>query len=93
MKKYLLLMLTILMGAMWSSVDARWIIGERKNASQLQAGDTIVLEQASRDKYLGYYLQAVDTENGVECLQGVGAGSASILVLEITGAATKAADW
>ena len=75
-------MLTILMGAMWSSVDARWIVGERKNASQLQAGDTIVLEQASRDKYLNYYLQAVDTENGVECLEGIGAGSASILVLE-----------
>ena len=75
-------MLTILMGAMWSSVDARWIVGERKNASQLQAGDTIVLEQSSRDKYLGYYLQAVDTENGVECLEGIGAGSASILVLE-----------
>ena len=82
MKKYLLLMLTILMGAMWSSVDAKWIIGERKSASQLHPGDTIVLEQSSRDKYLGYYLQAVDTENGVECLEGIGAGSASILVLE-----------
>ena len=82
MRKYLLLMLTILMGAMWSSVDAKWIIGERKSASQLKAGDTIVLEQASRDKYLGYYLQAVDTENGVECLEGIGAGSASVLVLE-----------
>ena len=82
MKKFLLLVLTILMGAMWNSVDARWIVGERKNASQLQAGDTIVLEQASRTKYLEYYLRAVNTDNGVEVLQGIGAGSASILVLE-----------
>ncbi|MBO4487532.1 MAG: hypothetical protein J5729_04135, partial [Bacteroidaceae bacterium] len=82
MKKFLLLMLTIFMGAMWSSVDAKWIIGERKNASQLQPGDTIVLEQASRTKYLEYYLQAVDSENGVEVLSGFGAGSAAIVVLE-----------
>lgn len=47
MKKFLLFFALILMGAMWSSVDARWIIGDRKNAAGIKAGDTIVIEQSS----------------------------------------------
>ena len=44
MKKFLLSMLLILMGAMWSSVDARWNVGAQKGADEIHVGDTIVLE-------------------------------------------------
>ncbi|MBO4592622.1 MAG: dockerin type I repeat-containing protein, partial [Bacteroidaceae bacterium] len=82
MKKFLLLMLTILMGAMWSSVDAKWVIGDRKNASQIQPGDTVVLEHSSRTADLEHYLRAVLTEKGVELQEGLGIGAAAIVVLE-----------
>ena len=82
MKKFLLSMLLILMGAMWSSVDARWIIGDRKNASQIKAGDTVVIEQSSRAAYLGYYIQTANSAKGVELLNGTGVGDAAIIVVE-----------
>ena len=56
MKKFLLLMLTILMGAMWSSVDARWELGDQKGASEIQVGDTIVLEFLNYSGGGGRYL-------------------------------------
>ena len=37
-------MLTILMGAMMSNVDAKWVLGDQKGASDIHVGDTIVLE-------------------------------------------------
>ena len=82
MKKFLLSMLLILIGAMWSSVDARWNIGERKNASQIKAGDTVVVEMASRVAELGYFLQAVNTDAGVAVHQGLGIGDAAIITFE-----------
>ena len=82
MKKFLLSLLLVLMGAMWSSVDARWIIGDRKNASQIQPGDTVVLEHSSRTADLGYYLQAVTTAKGVELREGLGVGDAAVVTFE-----------
>ena len=82
MKKFLLSMLLLLMGAMWSSVDARWIIGDRKNATQIQPGDTVVLEHSSRTADLGYYLQAVTTAKGVELREGLGVGDAAVVTFE-----------
>ena len=82
MKKFLLFFALILMGAMWSSVDARWIIGDRKNAAGIKAGDTIVIEQSSIEAYKGYYIQTVSNEKGVAVLQGVGADNASIIAVE-----------
>ena len=82
MKKFLLSLLLVLMGAMWSSVDARWIIGDRKNASQIQPGDTVVLEHSSRTADLGYYLQATNTQAGAAVLNGLGVSDAAIVVLE-----------
>ena len=75
-------MLTILMGAMMSSVDAKWILGERKNASQITPGDTVVLELASRAKDLGKYLQCVESEKGVAVLEGLGIDAAAVVTFE-----------
>ena len=52
MKKYLLLLLTILMGAMWSNVDAKWILGDQKGADDIHVGDTIVLEFINLSGYV-----------------------------------------
>ena len=56
MKKFLLFLALALTGAMWNSVDARWVLGEQKNASQIQVGDTIVLEFCTLESFLGRYL-------------------------------------
>ena len=56
MKKFLLFLALALTGAMWNNVDARWVLGEQKNASQIQVGDTIVLEFCTLESFLGRYL-------------------------------------
>ena len=56
MKKFLLLLALALTGVMWNNVDARWELGAQKNASQIHAGDTIVLEFCSKADFLGRYL-------------------------------------
>ncbi len=56
MKKFLLFLALALTGAMWNSVDARWELGEQKNASQIHVGDTIVLEFCTQEAFLGRYL-------------------------------------
>ena len=54
MKKSLLFLLLVLMGAMWSSIDARWIIGDRKNATQiLKNGTTVVVDAEKGIVYSG----------------------------------------
>ncbi|MGN1236518.1 MAG: hypothetical protein ACI4TS_03645, partial [Bacteroidaceae bacterium] len=82
MKKFLLLLALVMMGAMWSSVDARWVIGDRKTAADIKPGDTIVIEQSSRASYLGYYIQAVNGSRGVEMLSGTGVDDAAVIVVE-----------
>lgn len=82
MKKVLLFFALITLGALWSNVDARWVIGDRKTASQIKAGDTVVIEQSSRASFRGYYLQAANGHNGVEVLEGLGATDASIIAVE-----------
>lgn len=75
-------MALITVGALWSQVDARWVIGDRKPASQIHAGDTVVIEQSSRATFRDYYIQATTDHNGVSVLQGTGADNAAIIVLE-----------
>ncbi|MCH5178777.1 MAG: hypothetical protein J1F13_03755 [Prevotellaceae bacterium] len=82
MKKFLLSMLLVMIGAMWSSVDARWNVGGRKAADQIKAGDTVVIEMASRTADLGTYIQATNGSLGVEVRSGLGVGSAAVIVLE-----------
>ncbi|MBR4649185.1 MAG: hypothetical protein IKO67_03425 [Bacteroidaceae bacterium] len=67
MKKFLLLMLSVLMGAMMSSVDARWELGDQKGASDIKVGDTIVLEFIDLSHYVeGRFLAgSAETPAGV----------------------------
>ena len=84
MKKISLFLVLILMGAMWSNVDARWIIGSRKTAANIKPGDTIVIEQSSNKTYKGYYIQATSSAKGVELLKGTvtDIGDEAIIVVE-----------
>lgn len=82
MKKVLLFLVLILLGTLWSSVEARWNIGDRKTASQIKPGDTIVIEQSSRQTFLDYYIQGTNTNFGVELRQGLGVDDAAIIVVE-----------
>ncbi len=56
MKKVLLLTLLMIIGALGSQVSARWELGDQKSASDLKAGDTIVLEYRCNNALLGRYL-------------------------------------
>lgn len=56
MKKVLSLMLLMLLGALGSQVSARWQLGDQKGASEIAAGDTIVLEYRCNTSLLGRYL-------------------------------------
>ena len=82
MKRTLLFLALVVAGALWSSVDARWVVGERKTASQIKAGDTVVIEQSSRATFRGYYIQASTGHDGVEVLEGLGATGASVIAVE-----------
>ncbi len=82
MRKLLLLLLLAFVGALWTTTDARWNIGERKNASQIAVGDTIVIEQASMATYLGYYIQTTTDDYGLQLASGTGLGSDGIIVVE-----------
>lgn len=82
MKKILLFVALITIGALWSQVDARWVIGDRKTASQIKAGDTVVIEQSSRATFRDYYIQASLDHNGVSVLQGTGVGDAAVITVE-----------
>ena len=44
MKTKILLFLLVMVSAVWIPSEARWIIGEQKGASEIHAGDTIVME-------------------------------------------------
>ena len=56
MKKFVLLLALAFMGAMSSSVSAKYTLGEQMTAADLKDGDTIVLEYVASvlfpDKYL-----------------------------------------
>lgn len=56
MKKTLLLMLLMLIGALGSQVSARWELGDQKGASEINVGDTIVLEYRCNLSLLDRYL-------------------------------------
>ena len=84
-KKLLILFALALTAATWTTMDARWVIGERKNASQIQAGDTVVLQFVARESQSDRYLQVADesyTDRDLIIGQGLGIGSAAIITFE-----------
>ena len=85
MKKIFTLLALATMAASWTTMSARWIVGERKSADQLKVGDTVVIEPASQDRWAGWYLQAADDAHkgyGVMVSEGLGIGDAAIITLE-----------
>ena len=84
-KKLLLLFALALTAATWTTMDARWVIGERKNASQIHAGDTVVLQFAAKESQSDRYLQVADesyTDRDLIIGKGLGIGSAAIIIFE-----------
>ena len=85
MKKFFTLLVLATMAASWTGMSARWIVGERKNASQIHAGDTVVLQLAYRQLYSDRYLQIAD-ENypdlDLMIAPGLGVGSAAVITFE-----------
>ncbi|MBR3115040.1 MAG: hypothetical protein IKH47_04605, partial [Bacteroidaceae bacterium] len=85
MKKFFTLLALATMAASWTTMSARWIVGERKNASQIHAGDTVVLQLAYRQLYSDRYLQVAD-ENypdlDLMIAPGLGVGSAAVITFE-----------
>ena len=81
MRRVVLLAL-VLLGAMWSSVEARWNVGDRKTAADIKPGDTIVIEQSSRATFKGYYIQAANSKFGVELLKDRGVDNEAVIVVE-----------
>ena len=85
MRKFLSLIVIALMAAGWTTSDAKWIIGERKNASQLQAGDTVVLQFVASEAYSDRYLQVSDDAHADYQLlvaPGMGVGAAAVITFE-----------
>ncbi|MBR3633763.1 MAG: hypothetical protein IKN51_04430 [Bacteroidaceae bacterium] len=85
MKKFFTLLALATMAASWTTMSARWIVGERKSADQLKVGDTVVIEPASQERWAGWYLQAADDTHkgyGVMVSEGLGIGDAAIITLE-----------
>ena len=85
MKKFFTLLALAAMAASWTTMSARWIVGERKSADQLKVGDTVVIEPASQERWAGWYLQAADDTHkgyGVMVSEGLGIGDAAIITLE-----------
>ena len=54
MKKFFTLLALVTMAASWTTISARWIVGERKSADQLKVGDTVVIEPASQERWAGW---------------------------------------
>ena len=64
MKKFLLSMLVALIGAaMWQTVEARYVLGNRVAADDIKAGDTIALWCGTQGNLTDYYMGLND--NGV----------------------------
>lgn len=85
MKRFFTLMTLVVLSAMWITMSARWVVGERKSASEIKAGDTVVISYASSGKYSDYYLQAADDDHadlGVVVAQGMGLGSNAVITFE-----------
>lgn len=85
MKKILAFTLLVLLASMWSAVDARWVVGDRKAASEIKAGDTVVIRWASSQDHPNRYIQAADekySDLGVIVADGMGLGSSAIIAVE-----------
>ena len=85
MKRFFTFLALATMAASWTTMSARWIVGERKSADQLKVGDTVVIEPASQERWTGWYLQAADDTHkgyGVMVSEGLGIGDAAIITLE-----------
>ena len=85
MKKLFTIATLIVVAAFWTTADARWVVGARKSASEIKAGDTVVINYAASEAYSDYYLQAADDDHkdlGVMVAQGMGLGAAAIITLE-----------
>lgn len=39
MKKLFTLMALVVLSALWTTMSARWVVGERKSAAEIKAGD------------------------------------------------------
>ena len=85
MKKFFTIVTLLVLSALWTTMSARWVVGERKSASSIKAGDTVVISFASTEKYSDYYLQAADDDHsdlGVMVAQGMGLGSSAVITFE-----------
>lgn len=85
MKKILTFTLLVLLASMWSTVDARWVLGDRKSASEIKAGDTVVIKWVSNSDYPNYYLQAANesySNLGVMVGEGMGLGASAVITVE-----------
>ena len=54
MKKLFTIATLIVVAAFWTTADARWVVGARKSASEIKAGDTVVINYAAREAYSDY---------------------------------------
>ncbi len=75
----------VVLSALWTTMSARWVVGEQKNASQIQAGDTVVIRYAGSEACSDYYLQAADDDHsdlGVMVAKGMGLGASAVITFE-----------
>ena len=84
-KKLLFSFVLILMAAAWTTSEGRWVVGERKNASQIKAGDTVVMHMATRTEWADYYLKLADDEHpdlDLMISSGMGLGADAVVTFE-----------
>ncbi len=85
MKRFFTVAALVVFSALWTTMSARWVVGERKSASQIKAGDTVVISYASSEAYSDYYIQAADDDHaalGVMVAQGMGLGASAVITFE-----------
>lgn len=85
MKKLFTLTALVVLSALWTTMSARWVVGERKSAAEIKAGDTVAISFASSEAFSDYYIQAADVDHanlGVMVAQGMGLGASSVITFE-----------
>lgn len=84
-KRFFTLIALLMLAMAWTSTSARWVVGERKAANQIKAGDTVVIKCAQAPAYEDYFLQAADVDHeelGVIVAPGMGLGASAIITIE-----------
>ncbi len=85
MKRFFTIAAMVVLSALWTTMSARWVVGAQKSASQIKAGDTVVISYAASEAYSDYYLQAADLDHsdlGVMVAQGMGLGASAVITFE-----------